>query len=91
MFHHLYCAGRRLRILAFAGTDALAISQPLWSASCVGPAPLEARVHSHPDADAYELWAFGSVRTANPNAPPRPFKLDSSWSPTRLASLISSD
>jgi tetratricopeptide (TPR) repeat protein len=64
MFHHLYCAGRRSRILAFAGTVALGISQPLWSVSCVGPAPLEARVHSHPEADAYAalgVW-FGENR-----------------------------
>ncbi len=64
MFHRLHCASRRSRILAFAGTVALAISQPIWSASCVGPAPLEARVHSHPDADAYEalgIW-FGENR-----------------------------
>jgi tetratricopeptide (TPR) repeat protein len=43
---------------------ALTISQPLWSASCVGPAPLEARVKSHPDADAYTalgIW-FGENR-----------------------------
>jgi tetratricopeptide (TPR) repeat protein len=64
MFHLLYYAGCRSRILAFAGTVALVISQPLWSASCVGPAPLEARVHSHPDADAYAalgIW-FGENR-----------------------------
>ena len=64
MFDYLYCAGRRLRILAFAGTVALAISRPVWPASCVGPAPLEARVHSHPDADSYEalgIW-FGENR-----------------------------
>src|ERR1035437_920861 len=53
MFHHLCCADRRLRMLAFACVVALAISRPLWSASCVGPAPLEARVHAHPDANAY--------------------------------------
>jgi len=53
MFHRSYCAGRRGPLLVFAGTVALVISQPLWSASCIGPAPLEARVHSHPDADAY--------------------------------------
>lgn len=64
MFHHPYCARRRLRILLFAGTVALAISSPLWSASCVGPAPLEARVHSNPGADAYTalgIW-FGENR-----------------------------
>jgi hypothetical protein len=64
MFHHLYCTGHRPRILAFAGTVALVISQPLWPASCLGPAPLEARVHSHPDADAYAalgIW-FGENR-----------------------------
>ena len=84
MFHHLCCAGRRSRVLAFAGTAALAISQPLWSASCVGPAPLEARVHSHPDADAYAvlgIWfgenrksecaaqAFQAGLTLEPNSP----------------------
>jgi hypothetical protein len=53
MFHHSYCAGRRGPLLVLAGTVALVISQPLWSASCIGPAPLEAQVHSHPDADAY--------------------------------------
>ncbi len=64
MSHHLCCAGRWLRVLAFACTVGLAVSQPLWSASCVGPAPLEARVHSHPDAGAYEalgIW-FGENR-----------------------------
>ena len=61
MFHHLQCGGRRLGFLAFACTVALAVSQPLWSASCVGPAPLEARAHSHPDPEAYAalgIW-FG--------------------------------
>jgi tetratricopeptide (TPR) repeat protein len=61
MTHHRDKAGRRSIILAFAGVLALTISQPLWSASCVGPESLEARVHSHPDADAYEalgIW-FG--------------------------------
>ena len=53
MFCQLRCAGRCLIRLAFACTGALAVSQPLWSASCVGPAPLEARVHSHPDAEVY--------------------------------------
>ena len=61
MFRRLYCAGRLLTILAFAGAVALAIAHPLWAASCVGPAALEARVQSHPDAGAYEalgIW-FG--------------------------------
>jgi len=61
MFHRWHCAGRRSRILAFTGAVALAISQPLWAASCAGPATLEARVHSHSDADAYAalgIW-FG--------------------------------
>ena len=61
MFHHVYCAGRRSRMLVFACTIALAASQPVWPASCVGPAPLEARVHSHPDAQGYTdlgIW-FG--------------------------------
>src|ERR1039458_393364 len=61
MFHRLYCAGRRTGTLAFACTVALTISQPVWPASCVAPAPLEARVHSHPDAEAYSalgIW-FG--------------------------------
>jgi tetratricopeptide (TPR) repeat protein len=64
MFQHLHGTGRRSRILTFVGTVALTISQPLWSASCIGPAPLEARVHSHPDADAYValgIW-FGENR-----------------------------
>lgn len=61
MFHHLYFGGPQPEILALAGAVALAISQPGWSASCVGPGALEARVHSHPDAGAYEalgIW-FG--------------------------------
>lgn len=63
MFHRLYCTGRRSIILAFAAAVLVAISQSqsVWSASCVGPAPLEARVQSHPDAYAYEalgIW-FG--------------------------------
>ena len=53
MIHPPSSAGRRLRMPAFAWVVALAIAQPLWSASCVGSAPLEARVHSHPDANAY--------------------------------------
>jgi len=53
MFHHLYCAARKPLFLAFAGTVGLVFSQTLWSASCVGPVPLEARVRSHPDAEAY--------------------------------------
>jgi tetratricopeptide (TPR) repeat protein len=64
VFHPLYFNGRRLGILALTGAVALAVSQPLWSASCVGPAPLEARVLSHPDADAYAalgIW-FGENR-----------------------------
>ncbi len=64
MFHHLYFDGRWLGILALTGAVALAVSQPLWSASCVGPVPLEGRVHSHPDADAYAdlgIW-FGENR-----------------------------
>ena len=80
----------RLRILGFAGTVALAISQPLWSASCVGPAPLEARVHSHPDANAYEtlgIWfgenrksecaaqAFQAGLKLEPNSPRLPYLL----------------
>ena len=62
MFHHLRCAGRSLRVLAFACTGAFAASQPLWSASCVGPASLQARVHTHPDADSYSalgVWFGG--------------------------------
>src|ERR1035438_5058971 len=61
MTHHRDKAGHRSIILALAGMVALTISQPLWSASCVGPESLEARVHSHPNADAYEalgIW-FG--------------------------------
>jgi len=62
MFHHLYCAGCRPKILALAATVASAISQPGWSASCVGPAALKARVQSDRDAGAYEalgIW-FGN-------------------------------
>ena len=61
MFHRLSCAGRRAVILTFTVSAALALSQPLWSDSCIGPAPLEARVRSLPDADAYQalgIW-FG--------------------------------
>lgn len=64
MFHLLHCADCRSKALAFAATAALAVAQPLWSTSCVGPAPLEARVHSHPNADAYAalgIW-FGENR-----------------------------
>jgi len=90
VFHRLYCAGRRLRILVFAGTVALASSQSLCSASCVGPAPLEARVHSHPDAGAYEalgIWfgenrksecaveAFQAGLKLEPNSPRLPYLL----------------
>jgi len=61
MFHRLYCPCHRMGILVLACTVALTIEQPAWSASCVGPAPLEARVHSHPDPEAYSalgIW-FG--------------------------------
>jgi tetratricopeptide (TPR) repeat protein len=61
MFHRSYYAGRRAKVLTFAGIVALAFSQPLWSDSCIGPASVETRVHSHPDAGAYEalgIW-FG--------------------------------
>ena len=90
MFDPLYCAGRPPRILAIAGTVALAMSQPLWSTSCVGPAPLEARVHSHPDADSYEalgIWfgenhksecaaqAFQTGLKLEPNSPRLPYLL----------------
>ncbi len=53
MFRHLYFDGRPWRILAFAGTVALAVAQSLWATPCGGPAPLEKRLLSHPDADAY--------------------------------------
>lgn len=84
MFHDLYFDRRRLRVVAFAGTVALVISQPLWSAPCVGPASLEARVHSHPDPDAYSVlgiwfgdhrqsecaaWAFQAGLKLQPNSP----------------------
>ena len=90
MFHHLYRAGLRSRIFVFTGTVALAISQSLWSAPCVGPAHLEARVHSHPDADAYAalgIWfgenrrsecasqAFQAGLTLEPNSPRLPYLL----------------
>src|SRR5665213_730234 len=61
MFHRLCCASRRTGILAFVCTFTLAISRPVWPASCLGPAPLEARVHSRPDAEVYSalgIW-FG--------------------------------
>lgn len=61
MFHSSNYAGRRLKMPAFACTVALAFSKPLWPAPCVGPALLEARVHSHPDAEGYSalgIW-FG--------------------------------
>lgn len=64
MFHCIYRAGSRSGIPAFAWMVALVVSQPLYSASCVGPASLEARIHSHPDAEAYSalgIW-FGENR-----------------------------
>src|ERR1019366_10480690 len=90
MSQGLYCASDRSRILVLAGTVALAISQPVWAASCVGPAPLEARVHSHPDAEAYEalgIWfgenhksecavqAFQAGLKLEPNSPRLPYLL----------------
>jgi tetratricopeptide (TPR) repeat protein len=90
MFHQLFSAGRRLRVSVYAGTVALAISPPLWSASCVGPAHLEARVHAHPDADAYAalgMWfgqnhrsecaveAFQAGLKLDPNSPRLPYLL----------------
>jgi len=90
MYDPFNCAGRLSRMLALAGSVALAISQPLWSASCVGPAPLEARVHSHPDANAYEalgIWfgenrksecaaqAFQAGLKLEPNSPRLPYLL----------------
>ena len=62
MTPYSYCAGTRGRLLVLAGAVALATSPPLWSAKCVASAPLEARVRSHPDADAYAalgIW-FGN-------------------------------
>jgi tetratricopeptide (TPR) repeat protein len=62
----------------------LIAAQPLWPAPCVGPAQLEARVHSHPDADAYAalgIWfgekhksecaaqAFKAGLSLEPNSP----------------------
>ncbi|MGA8086798.1 MAG: tetratricopeptide repeat protein [Terracidiphilus sp.] len=61
MMHHQYCARRRSNALAISAIVALAVSHPLWSATCVAPTRLEARVHSHPDAEAYTalgIW-FG--------------------------------
>jgi len=61
MSHDLFGTGRKSGIMVFASTVALCISQALWAAPCVGPASLEARVHSHPDAEAYSalgIW-FG--------------------------------
>ncbi len=90
MFHRLCCASRRARILTLASTVALAFSQPLWSDSCIGPAPLEARVHSNPDADAYAalgIWfgengnsecaaqAFQAGLKLEPNSPRLPYLL----------------
>jgi tetratricopeptide (TPR) repeat protein len=90
MFDPFNCAGRRSRVLAFAGAVALVVSQPLWSSSCVGPAPLEARVHSNPDANAYEalgIWfgenhksecaaqAFQAGLKMEPNSPRLPYLL----------------
>src|SRR5208337_2374928 len=94
MFHYVNSAARLPGILAFACTVALAISQPGWPASCVGPAPLEARAHSHPDADAYEalgIWfgenresecavqAFQAGLKAEPNSPRLPYLLGLSF------------
>jgi len=64
MFRRSYCASCRSRILGLAGTVALAVAQPLWSASCVGPAALEARARSQTGSDAYAdlgIW-FGEKR-----------------------------
>jgi len=90
LFHRLFSACRRFRILGFAVTLALAISQPLWSASCVGPAPLQARVHAQPDGEAYAalgIWfgennmsecavqAFQAGLKLEPNSPRLPYLL----------------
>lgn len=64
MFRHSYFDGRRRGILVFAAAVALAVAQPLWAAPCAGPAALEKRILSHPDADAYAtlgVW-FGENR-----------------------------
>lgn len=64
MLRHSYFDGRRWRIFALSSTVALLVSQPLWSAQCVGPTPLEARIQSHPDANTYAalgVW-FGESR-----------------------------
>jgi Flp pilus assembly protein TadD len=39
-------------VAACLGTGSLAICPSAWAA-CTGPASLEARIHAHPDADAY--------------------------------------
>ncbi len=90
MFRRLCCAGRSLRIVLVTGTAALTMAHPLWAASCVGPASLEARVRSHPDAGAYEalgIWfgqndqsecaaqAFQVGLKLEPNSPRLPYLL----------------
>jgi hypothetical protein len=53
MFYLSHRVGCRSRVLAFAGAADLSIAPPVWPESCVGPASLKARVHSHPGANAY--------------------------------------
>jgi tetratricopeptide (TPR) repeat protein len=94
MFRRLYCAGRLLTIVLVAGTAALTMAHSLWAASCVGPASLEARVQSHPDAGAYEalgIWfgqndksecaalAFQAGLKLEPDSPRLPYLLGLSF------------
>ncbi len=74
MFHRRYCADRRLGILAFTGSVALAIAPPLWSAPCVGPAPLEQRVQSNPDADAYAALGIWFGENSKPECAAQAFQ-----------------
>ena len=90
MYLNLTCAARRLRNLACAGTVAMGLAQSLWCAPCVGPASLEARIRSHPDADTYQalgIWfgenhksecaaeAFRAGLKLEPNSPRLPYLL----------------
>lgn len=47
------CRKTGLALVAFLGAASLVAAPSARTATCAGPPPLEARLHAHPDADAY--------------------------------------
>lgn len=53
MTHHGHSFRRRWKTLVLFSVLGPALSQPLWSAACVAPDALRARVRSNPNAESY--------------------------------------